>query len=280
MKFESWAYEKSNSLKLGYKIKDILFNKKSKYQEVSVVETTDYGKALYIDGLLMLTEKHEFFYHEAIVHPALFIHPKPENVLIIGGGDGGTLREVLKHPNVKKVDMVEIDKMVVDVSKKIFPTLNKGFKSSKANVMIQDGIKYVAETKKRYDIIIVDSSDPVGPAEGLFNESFYKSSYKVLKDDGIIVSQIESPLFYTQFFKSHFEMNKKIFPIALPMLGFQPDYPYGMWGYSFLSKKYHPIDDFSKEKVKQSKIKTKYYNEDIHYSLFSTPNFVKEMLNE
>ncbi len=280
MKIDSWIFEAHDDMKHGYKVKNILFLEQSKYQEVAVLETEGYGKALYLDGLLMLTEKHEFFYHDVIVHPALFIHPEPRNVLIIGGGDGGSLREVLKHPSVQHVDMVEIDEMVVEVSKKFFPTLNTEFNNPKANVMFKDGIKYVAETSAKYDIIIVDSSDPIGPAEGLFNKTFYENAEKILNSDGIITSQIESPLFYAEFFKQHFSITKKIFPIAMPMIGFEPDYPYGMWGYSFLSKKYHPLNDFSEEKVSRSNIKTNYYNPEVHKALFAYPNFVKDLLSE
>ncbi len=280
MKIDSWIFEISDSMKQGYKIKNILYLQQSKFQEVAVVETEGYGKALYIDGLLMLTEKHEFFYHDVIVHPALFIHPAPKNILIIGGGDGGSLREVLKHSSIEKVDMVEIDELVVEASKKFFPTLNTGFNNPKANIMFEDGIKYIAETKNKYDIVIVDSSDPIGPAEGLFNKTFYENAYKILNQDGIITSQIESPLFYPEFFKGHFSMTKNIFPVAVPMIGFEPDYPYGMWGYSFLSKKFHPTKNFNKKKVIDSNIKTKYYNENVHTALFAYPNFVKDLLNE
>ncbi len=280
MKIDSWIFEAHDDMKHGYKVKDILYHQQSKYQEVVVLETEGYGKALYLDGLLMLTEKHEFFYHDVIVHPAMFVHKNPEYVLIIGGGDGGSLREVLKHKEVKKVDMVEIDEKVVEASKKFFPTLNIGFDNPKANIMFDDGIKFVKETNNKYDIIIVDSSDPIGPAEGLFNEDFYRNAYKSLKEDGIIVSQVESPLFYEKFFKAHFEMNRKIFPIAMPMIGFEPDYPYGMWGYSFLSRKYHPLNDFNEDKVINSDIKTRYYNIEVHKALFAYPNFVRDLIGE
>ena len=271
-----WVFEDSGDYRQYYRIKKILYNERSDFQDILIAETYKFGKILLLDNAIMLTERFEFFYHEAISHPALFTHKNPKNVLIIGGGDGGTLREVLKHKEVENVDLVEIDKKVIESCKKYIKTVSKSFDDPKANVIIMDGIKYVNETDRRYDIILVDSADPKGPAVVLFKKEFFKNCYKILNDDGIIVTQAESPVFYSDYFKKIYKMFLSIFKITMPYIANVPDYPQGIWAFMLGSKKYHPFKDFNKEKI--SKIKTKYYNEKVHSAIFSLPNYVKEIL--
>lgn len=275
---KSWIFETHRGYKTGYKIKKILYNEKSKYQKICIAETEDHGKILLLDDAIMLTERMEFIYHETIAHIPLFSHPKPEDILIIGGGDGGTLREVLKHKTVKKVDIVEIDDKVIESSKKYLKKLSESFFDPKSNVIICDGIKYVQQTDKKYDIIIIDSSDPIGPAKTLFTERFYKSCFNILKNDGLLITQAESPFYLNQDFKKTFKRLKKIFPITRVILSCVPDYPFALWGFIITSKKYDPLSDFIPEKYQKSKIRTKYYNDSIHISSFALPNFVKEIL--
>ncbi len=275
---DCWVFELHNGFKAGYKISDILYNEKSKYQRIFIAETESHGKILLLDNIVMLTERMEFIYHEIISHIPLFVHPNPEKVLIIGGGDGGTLREALKHSTIKKIDLVEIDEKVIEASKKYLKSLSIDFENPKANIIITDGIEFVKNKTAQYDVIIIDSSDPIGPAEGLFTEEFYKNCFNILTSDGILMAQAESPFYMEEYFKKFFKILEKLFPITKPALACVPDYPYALWGFIFASKKYNPITDFDPERYKNSGIFTKYYNEKIHISSFTLPNFVREML--
>src|SRR5690625_1094943 len=183
-------YNKNTGLTIG--VEKLLFSRQSEYQLVEVYETDTWGNLLTIDGMVMLSERDEFVYHEMLAHVAMFSHPAPKRVLIIGGGDGGTAREVLKHPSVTRVDMVEIDKTVVDASKQFFPGVG-AFDDSRLQVIYEDGIQFVKAVKEPYDILIIDGSDPVGPAEGLFSQEFYKACKSALTKDGILTTQTETP---------------------------------------------------------------------------------------
>ncbi|MBU1077941.1 MAG: polyamine aminopropyltransferase [Spirochaetes bacterium] len=275
---DNWAVEKHDSFMYGFNVKEVLYEKKSRIQEIKVVATERYGNILFLDNCVMLSEKWEFIYHEMIAHPVLFTHPSPKKVLIIGGGDGGTLREVLKHPNIRSVDMVEIDEDVVNVCKEYFPAVSKQINHSKANILIEDGIKFVANKKNEYDIILIDSSDPVGPAEGLFNSTFYKNAMESLRDDGILVAQSESPFFEMSYFKNAVNNIKKAFPISMTYTAFIPDYPFGLWSFTMGSKLYDPLHNFNKDNFEKYKLATKYYNQNIHFAAFSLPNFIKDVI--
>lgn len=275
---ENWAFEKHDSMMYGFQFDKILYNKKSSIQEIKVVETEKYGKILFLDNCVMLTEKWEFIYHEMISHPVLFTHPKPEKVLIIGGGDGGTLREVLRHEDVERVDMVEIDEDVVEVSKKFFPEISREFNNPKANVIIDDGIKFIQNNKDEYDIIIIDSSDPVGPAEGLFNHEFYQAVFHTLKKDGMLISQSESPFYVMEYFKDTVKNIRSVFPLFKVLTAPVPDYPFGLWTFTIGSKEYDPVGDFKKDKFIKYNLSTQFYNHKIHFSSFTLPNFIKDVI--
>ena len=278
---ELWYTEKHTSnLGITMKIKETLTKEKSVYQEMVILDTFEYGKLMLLDGLVMLTEKDEFVYHEMISHIPLYSHPNPKKVLIIGGGDGGTLREVCKHPSVEKAVLVEIDDMVIEGAKKYFPECAKGFESPKADVQVTDGIKYIEETEDRFDVIIVDSTDPIGPAEGLFHKKFYEMCKGVLTEDGILVAQGESP-FISSMQRVVTSMNKdleEVFPNVQRYLAFIPTYPSGMWSFVFASKKYNALSDFDKERCEKDSFDLKYYNAEIHQAAFALPNFVKELI--
>ncbi|UPT76168.1 MAG: polyamine aminopropyltransferase [Elusimicrobiota bacterium] len=180
-------------VRTSFRLKKRLFKGRSKFQTVEVVETAGHGRLLLIDGMTMVSERDEFVYHEMIAHPALFTHPRPRNVLVIGGGDGGTVREVLKHRSVKSCTLVEIDGLVVEASRKYIPQTAKALSDRRATVRIEDGVKFVAETKEKFDVVIVDSTEPFGPAKELFGPSFYRNVKRILTKDGIVVSQAGSP---------------------------------------------------------------------------------------
>jgi len=266
---------------LVFKIKKTLYVGKSKYQTVAVFETVDMGRLLVLDGLVMSCEYDEFAYHEMIAHVPLYTHPSPENVLIIGGGDGGTVREVVKHDIVKSVDLVEIDEEVIKVTKEYLPVLGSAFDSPKLNIHIGDGIEYVKDTDKRYDVIIVDGSDPMGPAVGLFSESFYRDCYERLKEDGIMVAQTETP--YDVNLRVHvpqiYKNIRKVFPDTRMYIANVACYPSGMWSFAFATKKYDPIKDFQGGRYEKDGFKLKYYNDQIHKACFILPNFVRDFID-
>lgn len=275
---EIWIEEKleiKRGRTLKVRITKSLEKVKSKYQEIEVVESETFGKILLIDGVIMVTESDEFCYHEMIAHVPLCVHPKAQKVLVIGGGDGGTVREILKHDSVREVEVCEIDEKVIEVSKEHFPYLANSFNDPKVKIYCEDGNKFIKAQKNVYDLIIVDSSDPVGPAEVLFKREFYEAIYQALKDDGIVVSQAESFFYHQKIIKSLFSFIKKIYPISEYYYTLVPTYPSGMIGFTFCSKKYHPINDFNEaEAIKLRDLK--YYNKEVHKASFALPNFVQE----
>jgi spermidine synthase len=264
---------------------DVLFNETTDFQQVRVFDTLAYGKMLAINNMVMCTERDEFHYHEMIVHPASQLSKNLKNVLVIGGGDGGTIRELFKYSSIEKVTMVEIDGAVVNASKKFLNTMNVEFGNSKLNLIIGDGIEHVRNAKAdTYDLVIVDGSDPVGPAEGLFTKAFYTDCARVLTDDGMLVTQGESPMFQTNTFVELNRCLKDIFGMQKvhTMLFHATTYPSGMWSLMMASKKsINPKTDIDTAKtasfVKQKNLK--YYNEELHSAAFCLPNFVKSLLD-
>jgi len=274
-----WFYEKHiPGTGITLKIKNVLYFKKSRYQHIGILETEDFGRMLTIDGMVMLTERDEFIYHEMLTHIPLSVHPDPEKVLVIGGGDGGTVRELVKHREVKNITMVEIDRDVIDASRKYLPGLSSGLKNPRVHLLIGDGIKYVKGKKEKFDIIILDSSDPVGPAEGLFSLNFFKHVFTCLKEDGILVAQTESPFMYQNVIRDTFRYLKEIFPVVRMYFAPVPTYPSGLWSFAFASKKYDPILNFRIEQARNRKFRTRYYNEDVHRGAFMLPEFMKNLV--
>ena len=192
---ELWFTEKQTpSLALSCLVKSTVYREKTKYQDLAILDTVEYGRMLALDGIIMTTEKDEFFYHEMITHVAMHTHARPEQVLVVGGGDGGTVREVLKHPTVSRVVLAEIDEGVVNAARKYLPTLAQGLSDPRVEIQITDAIVYVREHPGEFDVVIVDSTDPIGPGVGLFTREFYQDVAKALKDGGIMVAQTESPV--------------------------------------------------------------------------------------
>ena len=279
-----WFTDKDENQALALRYTgDIFFEEQSEYQKVRVLETYAYGKMLTIDNMVMCTEKDESHYHEMISHPMMLAHGDVKNVLVIGGGDGGTVREILKHPKVENVTMVEIDESVVNASKKHLPSLSLEFDNPKLNLIIGDGIEYVANAEKeKYDMIIVDGSDPVGPAEGLFSEKFYKDCYFALSSNGVLISQGESPMFNEKVFRELYQTLENIFGSnkAHCMLFSIPTYPTGIWSFMVASKgTVHPTESFEKAVAEEftKEHNLKYYNEDIHFAAFALPGYVRNI---
>lgn len=275
-----WFTEKHTLTRgLTFRVEQNLYQEKSPYQILDIVATQDFGLVMLLDGVIMVTEKDEFVYHEMLAHPALFTHPKPEQVLIIGGGDGGTLKQVLRHPGVKKAVLVEIDGMVVNASKRFFPGLAAAFDNPKAEVRIEDGIAFLKSKTAEFDVILIDSTDPVGPAAGLFHKEFYADCHRALKPDGILTIQSESPWIpdlQSVISKAYVDL-KDLFPIVMPYTAAIQTYQAGLWLFQLASKKYHPLTDFNHKRI--SGFDFKYYNEDVHKGCFALPQFVKELLN-
>ncbi len=276
---ELWYTEyQTKNLGLTARIKATLYSGQSDFQEVAVVDSHEFGRMLVLDGVFQTSVFDEFIYHEMIAHVPLSAHPDPKTVLVIGGGDGGTIREVVKHHSVEVAEMVEIDGLVVDVSKKYLPeisvALNK--KHPKLRLKIGDGIRHMQEVQNKYDVIIVDCSDPIGPGEGLFTHGFYQNVHKALKADGLFVQQTESPFYHQELIKRLYQDIASLFPITRLYLANIPLYPGGLHCFTIGSKQYDPANpDVSRI---PDNLETRYYNRGIQQSCFALPNFVQELL--
>jgi len=280
-----WFTERNDHIALSLRHKgDPLFRKQSEFQHVEIYDTYQFGKMLTCDGAIMCAEKDEHVYHEMISHVPMFTHPNPKRVLVIGGGDGGAVREIVRHDNIEKVTLVEIDEVVLEASKEHLPSLASALNHPKLELIIDDGIKYVSRAgNESFDIVLIDSTDSVGPALGLFNVDFYKQVHRILTSQGIMVAQSESPRFNIPVFKEIFTAHKNVFgqDHVYAYLAFIPTYPTGMWSFSFCSKgNLHPVNDLRLAESKRFSLnhKLNYYDEDIHRAAFVLPRFVQEMI--
>jgi spermidine synthase len=273
-----WADEiHEDGYKIGLRASRMLFSQQSDFQKVEIIETTHYGNALRLDDIWMCAEKLEHTYHEMISHPALCSAPKIEDVLIIGGGDGGTAREVLRHPEVKNVDMVEIDGMVVDACKEFLPTIGTSWSDPRLNLIIGDGIAHVRDSNKIYDIIIVDGSDPVGPAEGLFNEAFFRDCARTLSAEGVISVQGEGPLSMNKVHVALIQTMEKIFANVNPYYQGLMIYPGGEWSWIYASNQTQ-FKELNLHRVALIEETSRIYNRDVHMGAFAIPNHVRKAL--
>lgn len=279
---ELWYTQpQTDNIRFSIKVKQHLFTAKSPYQQIDIFDNEEMGKFLIIDGIVMLTSKDEFIYHDMIVHVPMATNPSIKKALVIGGGDGGTVRELTRYPSIEKIDMVEIDELVVKAAKEYLPLTAGKLDDPRVTLYFQDGAEFVRSTVDKYDLVIVDSTDPIGPGEGLFTNEFYQSCYHALTDEGILVNQCESP-FYEKNAK---EMRRaiakirRLFPIAEVYQYNMPTYPSGHWLFGFASKKYHPLNDFQPDKWQAFGLETKYYNPDVHRGSFMLPTYVREQMN-
>jgi len=280
---ELWYTENhSKEAKFSIKVEKQLYSGQSDFQRMDVFESNEFGRFFTLDGLVMITEKDEFIYHDMIVHVPMATNPEIRNVLVIGAGDGGTVRELTRYAHLENIDMVEIDQMVVDICHEYFPNSTSGLDDARVHLYFEDGLKFVQEKKNVYDLIIVDSTDPIGPGEGLFTREFYKNCYEALTEDGILVNQHESP-FYEEYQRAMKRSHKRIhefFPVAKVYQVHIPTYASGHWLFGFASKSLDPVKDLKEEWWNSLGLETGYYNTEIHSAAFALPNYVKKLLQE
>ena len=277
-----YTEDHSPNVRFSMKVDNHLYSGQSEFQKIDILQTVEFGKVLTLDGFVMVTEKDEFIYHEMITHVPMATNPKIKKVLVIGAGDGGTVRELTKYQTIDQIDMVEIDKMVVDVCREYIPQTASQLDDPRVNLYYEDGLKFVRHKENEYDFIIVDSTDPFGPGEGLFTKEFYGNCSKALTEDGILVNQHESP-FYTEDALGMQRAHQRIigfFPICDVYQVHIPTYPSGHWLFGFASKKYNPITDLDAEAWNRLGLKTMYYNTEVHVGSFALPNYVKELLQD
>lgn len=259
------------------KINQKLHEEKTPYQTIAIYDTEKFGNLMVIDGFTMVSSRDNFLYHEMMSHPVLFTHPDPKNVVIIGGGDCGTLREVLKHPNVEKARLIEIDQRVTELSEQYFPELCDSNNDPRAEIKFIDGIQWMADaTENSIDVIIVDSTDPVGPAEGLFGEAFYRDCVRALSSDGILVQQSESPLVHQNILQDMYKaMKAGGFNERVTLTFPQCIYPTGWWSATMASVS-APLKKYRVEAVNDKSFETIYYNAEIHQGALAAPEFFKQ----
>ena len=270
---EQWA-EQGSAISL--KIKRKLHDEQSPYQRIEIYETESFGKLMTLDGLVMVTDRDNFVYHEMMSHPALFTHPRPQRVLIIGGGDCGTLREVLRHGSVTLAEQVELDERVTRVAEQFFPELCASNRDPRAALRFDDGIAWVANTPPgTYDVIIVDSTDPIGPAAGLFSAEFYRNCHRALSAQGVLVGQSESPLFHAELIRSVQQaMRGAGFDYVSTHHFPQCTYPSGWWSATMGCKQVSPAS-FREADAANKRFPTRYYNAAIHRAALALPEFLK-----
>lgn len=274
--------EHTDTVKLSIKVEEQLFSQQSSEQHIDVLQTREFGKILVVDGDIMLTEKDEFIYHELLVHVAMAVNPNIKEVLVIGGGDGGVVRELMKYDSIDIIDVVEIDPLLVDVCKKYLPEMACSLDHEKVHIYNEDGVRFIRSLDDEYDLIIIDSPNPYGAGEGLFTREFYGLCHKALHDDGIMINQHESPFYRDEAFMVQ-RMHQKIvqsFPIVKVYQGFIPSYPSGHWLFGFASKAYHPLDDIKEEAWNALGIPTRYYATRLHKGIFALPVYVEELLED
>ncbi|GBD06527.1 Polyamine aminopropyltransferase [bacterium HR21] len=266
-------------------IENILCDRRSSYQRITVVESRAVGRMLLLDGAVMVTEWDEFIYHEMLVHPALFLLPQPRRVLVIGGGDGGTVREILRHPSLEHVDLVEIDAEVVAVAREFFPALSAALMDPRVCIYYRDGAQFVAQAPDAsYDAIFVDSTDPVGIAGGLFDEAFYRHCCRIVTAEGVLALQSESPLHpvYRETLPRVHRLLRPLFAHVASYLAPIPTYPTGLWSFTLASKRWDPVDDFVPEDAWQRYRNLQgtlhYYDPGLHRAVFALPVFVQRLL--
>lgn len=270
------------NVKLSIRVNRQLYSSQSEFQRIDIFESPDFGRFLVLDGYMMLTERDEFIYHEMMTHVPMSVHPDARRILIVGGGDGGAARELLKYDAVERIDLVEIDEEVVRAGREFLPFTASSLDDPRVHLYFEDGLKFVRGENDAYDLIIVDSTDPFGPGEGLFTKEFYGNCFKALHSNGIMVNQHESP-FYENDALAVKRAHKRIvqsFDTSMVYQAHIPTYPSGHWLFGFSTKKYHPLHDFRGPEWKRLKIKTRYYNTQLHLGAFALPNYVEDLLKD
>lgn len=268
-------------VRFSIEIKKQLYSAQSDFQRIDIFDSVEFGRFLTLDGYMMLTEKDEFIYHDMIVHVPMAVNPGIKRVLVIGAGDGGAIRELTRYDSIEAIDMVEIDEMVVSACREYLPQTACKLDDPRVHLYFEDGLKFVRKPENEYDLIIVDSTDPFGPGEGLFTREFYGNCYKALNATGILVNQHESP-YYKDDAQAMQRAHRRItecFPICHVYQAHIPTYPSGHWLFGFASKHFEPIADFNQECWEALGLHTSYYNPALHVGAFALPTYVKELLN-
>lgn len=275
-----WFHENyDDRASLGIKIKEQLLEQQSEFQKITIYQTEFFGKLLTLDGLVMLSEKDEFVYHEMISHVPLCVHPAPRRVLVVGGGDGGSVREILKHESVEEVVLCEIDEQVVRVCQKHFPTIAGKLEDPRVTLAFRDGFEFLKEYENYFDVILTDSSDPIGPGVNLFKESYFQLIKNALREGGIAVSQSESPWFFQEVMHDMTAEMARVFSVVKTYSAFIPLYPSGFWTFTFMSNSQRPLC-FDESRSAAVSAGCNYYNPQIHRAAFALPNFVtKNVVN-
>jgi spermidine synthase len=267
-------------VRFSVKVKEQLVSKQSPFQRIDVFDSEEFGRFLTLDGLMMVTEKDEFIYHDMIVHVPMATNPGIRRVLVIGGGDGGTVRELTRYAAIERIDMVDIDEMVVDVCREHIPRTSCRLDDPRVRLFFEDGLKFVRRFDDEYDLIIVDSTDPFGPGEGLFTREFYGNCFKALTPEGILVNQHENP-YYEYYADAMRRAHRRIedsFPVCRVYQAHIPTYPSGHWLFGFASKRYDPTTDLDADAWNALGIETRYYNTDLHRGAFMLPTYVLRAL--
>ena len=280
---ELWFSDyQTEKVKVSVKVQKQLFGLQTEFQRIDVFDSEEFGRFLSADGSIVFSEKDEFIYDEMVTHVPMAVHPHVKNVLIIGGGDGGVAKELLQYKSIESIDVVETDRMFVDVCREYFPEVACALDDERVKIHYDDGLRFLRNKKGIYDLIINDSTDPFGHTEGLFTKEFYGSCYNALKDDGIMVYQHGSP-FYDEDEAACRSMHRKAFrsfPISRVYQAHIPTCPSGYWLFGFASKKYHPIKDFKPKEWNGLKIETWYYTTHLHMGAFMLPKYVEDLLEE
>ena len=280
---EMWFSEyHTKDVKHSIRVTRHLYAKKSDYQQIDIFETPEYGRVLALNGNVQLTERDEFIYDEMITHVPMAVHKGIQDILVIGAGDGGVVRELTRYDRVKRIDLVEMDPQVVEACREFLPGNACRMDDRRVHIFFENALRFIRRCESEYDLIIVDSTDPFGPSEGLFTREFYGSCYNALKDDGIMVNQQGSP-FYAHDAEAMQRSHKRIvetFPISKVYQAHIPTYAAGYWLFGFASKKYHPIDDVDQKSWLALNLHTRYYTPRLHVGAFALPSFLEDMLLE
>ena len=280
---ELWFSDyQTEKVKVSVKVQKQLFGLQTEFQRIDVFDSDEFGRFLSADGSIVFSEKDEFIYDEMIVHVPMAVHPCVKNVLVIGGGDGGVARELSHYEEIEKIDVVEPDRVFVEVCKEFFPDNACGLADKRVSVYYEDGLKFLRLRHNEYDLIINDAIDPLGHNAGLFTKEFYGNCYRALKEDGIMVNQHESP-FYDEDATACQRAHKRIvesFPISRVFQAHIPTYPSGHWLFGFASKKYHPLKDLAETRWNLRGLGCKYYTTTLHKGAFYLPAYVEELLKD
>lgn len=280
---EIWFSEfHTPDVKHSIRVNRHLYSEKSEYQQIDIFDTPEFGRVLALDGSVVLTERDEFIYDEMITHIPMAVHPDVRDILVIGAGDGGVVRELARYRGIRRIDLVEMDPMVLEACRSYLPENASRLDDERVHIFFDNALRFMRRKKSEYDLIIVDSTDPFGPSEGYFTREFYGSCYQALREDGIMVNQQGSPFFQhdAEAMRRSHQRIIKLFPVSRVYQAHIPTYAAGYWLFGFASKKYHPIDDFDRERWNALKLETKYYTPRLHVGSFYLPAFLENMLME